>query len=174
MTTPTIRDLRETAGQRCARLLLKLHRLIADRQGDSDQADLLRDEMDPLWDEMDERERDRIRGLSADLHALREGGPPQLRMDREAVRAWRAQALAGYQQAQSGNVDEWLVFLRRPFPRELPAHVPPFLQARCWEQLGVPEVALVFLQAAEQSLFSDILATDEKGGGPSSPVCDPS
>jgi hypothetical protein len=161
MIIQTVTNKQPTAGQRCAALLLELHRLIGEGQGDSDQADRLRDEMDPLWDELDERERDRIRGLSEDLHGLREGTPTPLAMDRQAVRAWRGQAVAAYQQSQSGHVDDLLALLRRPYPAEVSVHVVRLLQARCWQRLGVPDVGLVFLQAAEQSLFSEIIGKDE-------------
>jgi hypothetical protein len=161
MIIQTVTNEEQTAGQRCARLLLELHCLIGEGRGDTDQADRLRDEMDPLWDQLDERERDRIGGLSEDLHGLREARPAPLPMDHPAVRAWRGQALAAYQQSQGGNVDDLLALLRRPYPAEVPAHVIRLLQARCWQRLGVPAVALVFLQAAEQSLFSEILAKEE-------------
>src|SRR5579871_3919230 len=140
MIIQTVTDEQPTAGQRCARLLLELHRRIGEGQGDSDQADRLRDEMDPLWDEMDERERRRIRGLSEDLHGLREGRPAPLPMDRQAVRAWRGQAVAAYQQSKTGNVDDLLALLRRPYPAEVPAHGIRLLQARCWRRWGVSEV----------------------------------
>jgi hypothetical protein len=165
MTIPGTTDEQQTAAQRCARLILRLHRLIGEGQGDSDQADLLRDEMDPLWDEMDERERDRIRGLSEDLHSLREGKPAGVRMDREAVRAWRGRVSVGYQQSQSGDVDRLLGLLREPYPSEVPALVVRLLQARCWQRLGVPDLGLAFLHAAEQSLFEEMLGTEEVSTG---------
>lgn len=161
MILQTVTGEQPTAGQRCASLLLRLHRVIGEGQGDSDQADRLRDEMDPLWEEMDERERDRIRGLSEDLHGLREGRPAPLPMDRQAVRAWWGQVVAAYQQSQSGSVDDLLALLRRPHPAEVPGHVVRLLQARCWQRVGVPEVGLVFLQAAEESVFSEIIGKEE-------------
>jgi hypothetical protein len=161
MITQSTTGEQETAVQRCARLLSRLHGLIAEGQGDSDQADRLRDEMDPLWDEMDEHERDRIRGLSEDLHGLQEGKPAPVSMDRPAVGAWRRQILAGYQRSLSGDVDNLLGLLRGPYPSEVPAHVVRLLQSRCWQRLGVPDVGLLFLQAAEQSFFADILGKEE-------------
>jgi Spy/CpxP family protein refolding chaperone len=53
-------------------LLRRLHALIAAGQGDSDEADALRDEMDAPWYAMTEEARERMGELSARLY--REGG----------------------------------------------------------------------------------------------------
>lgn len=57
---------------RAADLMVKLHQLISRGEGDSDAADAIRDEVDPLWDRLDARERELYRRLSMDLYNLHE------------------------------------------------------------------------------------------------------
>jgi hypothetical protein len=52
-------------------LLKKLQDLMAAGEGDSPAADSVRDEMDALWPQLTEDEGRRLRGLSADLYALK-------------------------------------------------------------------------------------------------------
>jgi hypothetical protein len=59
----------------CARRLRQLHALIRSGDGDSDQAEALRDEMDDYWIRMSSEERDWSGDLSADLHVLGENRP---------------------------------------------------------------------------------------------------
>ena len=73
----------EPAFHRCARFLQELHHLMTAGQDDSDEAEALRAEMDPLWYAMTEEERDRIGGLSEDLYILAEGGAKQTSMPPE-------------------------------------------------------------------------------------------
>lgn len=54
--------------------LVRLHRLISKELGDSEEADALRDQMDPPWKKLTEDEIRLIDGLSADLYRLHE--PP--------------------------------------------------------------------------------------------------
>lgn len=56
----------------CARRLRQLHALIRSGDGDPDEADELRDEMDVYWNRMRPDERDLTGELSADLNALRD------------------------------------------------------------------------------------------------------
>ena len=71
--------------------------------------------------------------------------------DRTRRRRWSEQAkesLAGF---AGGDCGRALDFLRGPSPPGIPAHVIPFLQARCWEKLGLLEVAVRFMKEAERS-----------------------
>src|SRR5438034_643962 len=56
--------------------LVRLHRLIAAGQGDSDAAEAVRDEMDLPWRKMSEREIALARDLSIDLYTISDP-PPQ-------------------------------------------------------------------------------------------------
>src|SRR5690242_8740808 len=72
----------------------RLHRLIAAGQGDGDEADRLRDEMDVSYRHLTDAERRRLAGLSGDLYSLAgeehydtpEGGAPPQRELQQAVR----------------------------------------------------------------------------------------
>src|SRR6266511_3094861 len=75
----------------------RLHTLIAAGEGDGEEADRLRDDMDVSYRYLSDAERQRLAGLSGDLYSLAgkehydspEGGPPpELELQR-AVRAAR-------------------------------------------------------------------------------------
>jgi tetratricopeptide (TPR) repeat protein len=133
-----------------ARLLLEMHRLIDDGQGDSDEAEALADRMDAPWHAMTGLEQGRMRGLAADLNALREGGPRRLEMSPEQLAEWKRSMREVFNPADVGDSDAALDALRRPIPSTLPGPVIPFLQARCWERLGYLETALVFMKEADR------------------------
>src|SRR5262245_23804635 len=133
-----------------ARLLRQVHALIAQGKGDTDEADALADLMDAPWYAMTPAEQARMRGLSADLYGLSEGGPKQVDMTQEQFTEWQRAARDAYASSGAGEVDAALNFLRRPVPSGLPRHVIPFLQARCWEKLGDLDTALVFMKEADR------------------------
>jgi hypothetical protein len=135
-----------------ARLLRRSHNLIAAGKGDSEEAEMLADDMDAPWYAMNECEQDRMRGLSADLYALREGGPKRIEMSDQEVAKWKKATKRAYAGLHSGEIDATLAFLRRPIPHSLPGYVTPFLQAKCWEKLGDLETALVFVKEAERQM----------------------
>jgi hypothetical protein len=133
-----------------ARLLREVHTRIAQGKEDTPEAESLADQMDAPWFAMTSQEQARMRGLSADLHALRVGGPKRVDMFPDQLKAWREAARKAYARAEAGDADAALDFLRRPVPSNLPGNVIPFLQARCWEKLGDQETALVFMAEAER------------------------
>jgi tetratricopeptide (TPR) repeat protein len=140
----------EIAFRESARLLEKLHVLIANDKDDSDEAEALRAEMDPLWHAMTEEERDRIRGLSEDFYILAEGGAKQTPMAADEKARWTEEAASVLTRMLAGqDVDAALKFLRKPAPADQPRYIIPFMQARCWEQLDEEELALRFLKEAE-------------------------
>ncbi len=53
-----------------ADLLLKLHNLISQGKGESEDSDAIRDHMDVYWKRLDEGDREIARQLSADLYSL--------------------------------------------------------------------------------------------------------
>jgi hypothetical protein len=133
-----------------ARLLGEVHHLIAQGKGDTDEAEALADQMDAPWYAMTPVEQARMRGLSVDLYALREGGPKRVDMSPEQLALWQRDAQEGYSYGEAADVDRALNFLRQPVPSGLPRHVIPFLQARCWDELGDQETALVFMKEADR------------------------
>ena len=141
----------EQAFHRCAQFLQDLHRLIAAQQEESDEAEALRAEMDPLWYAMTAEEQGRLGGLSEDLHVLAEGGAKQVVMSSEENARWTAEANKVLPLIFTGqDVNAALKFLRRPSPADRLPHIVPFLQARCWERLGEEEVSLQFMKEAER------------------------
>lgn len=54
----------------CARSLGRLHSLIQGGEGDSAQADEIRDVLDELWTRLSPEEADQLRALSADLNTI--------------------------------------------------------------------------------------------------------
>jgi tetratricopeptide (TPR) repeat protein len=133
-----------------ARLLVESQRLIDAGKGDSDEAEALADRMDAPWHALTALEQARMKGLSADLNALAEGGPKRVNMTKEQLEAWQKAIKEVNARAETGDVDEALNFLRRPVPSTLPRQVIPFLQARYWEKLGDLETALVFMKEADR------------------------
>ena len=131
-----------------ARLLLKQHELDPRGGADSPELDAICEAMDVPWTRMDGRQRGRMRGLSEDLYALADGrrGIPMSTEDRAA---WAARGMAAQ---KAGDLDVYLDHLRQPYPEDFPAGVIPALQARFWDRLGLPEVALLFYQEAAKVL----------------------
>jgi hypothetical protein len=134
----------DTPARAYGRLLLRVHDLIANGQGDGPEADNVRDEMDAPWYALTEAEQERLGGLSEDLVALAESNPRAVKMSAEERRQWGQDFGAAF---EAGDWDRTLVLLRRP-PDDVPADHVAFFQADCWEHLGCPEVALRFMRAA--------------------------
>jgi tetratricopeptide (TPR) repeat protein len=131
-----------------ARLLVKLHGLIAEGKGESDEADAIRDEMDRPGYALTAEEDNRLGGLSADLYALVEGGAKPVAASAPERMQWSKDLTQAH---TDGNWDRILELLRRPV-HESPPGMIPFMQARCWEKLGELEIALLFsLEANRQN-----------------------
>jgi tetratricopeptide (TPR) repeat protein len=132
-------------------LLRKLHELIAQGKGDSDEAEVVRDAMDGPWSDLTHVEKELSQGLSGDLYSLTgdEVYAPEGRsnpvQESELKAAWEAE-----------DYDRVLTLLHRPAPF-LKADEIAFMRAHCWAQLGDLETALLFYRHA-----SDILPHDEQ------------
>ena len=142
MNYPTATD--DTPARAYARLLLRLHELIAKGKGDDLEADAVRDQMDAPWHALTEAQQDRVGGLSEDLYALADNSPRSTKMSAEERQQWGQQFRAAF---DGGEWDQALALLRRP-PDDVPADHVAFFQADCWEHLGCPEVALRFMRSA--------------------------
>ncbi|MGH7172842.1 MAG: hypothetical protein ACRELG_21385, partial [Gemmataceae bacterium] len=132
-----------------ARLLRQSHELVARNKGDTPEAEALAEQMDQPWYALTAQEQRRMRGLSADLHALREGGMKQVEMTPDQLAVWQHDGREAFERSELGDVDALLDFLRQPIPSKLPRHIVSFLQARSWEKLGDLETALVFMKEAD-------------------------
>src|ERR1019366_7741865 len=106
----------ETPVAEYARHLLALHALDLQGKHNSGEADAIRDEMDAPWYGMTEQERDRMGGLSEDLYALADGGPPRVEMTDQELNEWRKELAECKSRYVQGDIDAWLAFWRKPRP----------------------------------------------------------
>ncbi len=123
-----------------SRLLRDLDQLMLQGKGNAKEADAVRGQMEAIWGELTEQEQERMDGLSEDLYALAEGGPPRVAMDAEQLAAWRREVA----EAMDADPDAALGLLRKPSPDALPRGTVARLQACCWERLGDPATAARF------------------------------
>jgi tetratricopeptide (TPR) repeat protein len=140
--------------QECLRLLLELHALSVTGQGNSPEAAVLCGEMELPWDAMSDQEQERLRGLSTDLYSLQEG-PKQIAMTPQERHGWAVEAKQALSGIDRGDYDTALTFLRRPIPKDIPSQAVFFLQARCWERLGVVDAAILFVKGVEHLFPND-------------------
>jgi hypothetical protein len=105
------------------------------------------EELNDLWTEIDDGQKQRLWGLSSDLNSLR---------DREAwvESDWPTMSKEelGRAQADAFQRKEWdklLEYLRRP-PRFHPQNMVDYLRGRAWMEMGHPEVALLFFDNASR------------------------
>jgi hypothetical protein len=145
-----------------ARLLRELHAIFCRGEEESKEADLIRDDMERPWYAMTPSEQERMGGLSQDLYALAEGGPPQVPMDERQIQEWRKELDEQRQKYQQGDIDGWLAFWRKPRPRNFPApegistSIVHFFQAHCWDKLKDYETAALFRKAAENLVMEQL------------------
>jgi tetratricopeptide (TPR) repeat protein len=126
--------------------LERLANIVLAATGDTPKAETLRAALGTIWQGTTNHERERMRGLAEDLDVLAQGGPKIIQMSPSDVVAWGAEARAIRDLVLVGqDLDKALAFLRRPHPPIKAApDVIPWLQAKCWEQLGDDETALLF------------------------------
>jgi tetratricopeptide (TPR) repeat protein len=127
---------------RFADCLLRLHRQIADGQGDSDAADILRDQLDVLSGELSESDDSLLRGLSADLYTLGQtlaASPP---VD--------VGLIAQFQHFEAA--EDWPALLAslRTAQSQIAVHYAQFMRGVCWAQLGQLDVGIAFLRDASR------------------------
>jgi tetratricopeptide (TPR) repeat protein len=125
------------------RLLLRLHRLIAEGQGDSDEAEEIRDQMDYPWRRLNPEQRTLAEGLSADLYTLRQDRPPPASPPEDP--AWS-------QIAEAIERREWRTTLDalRACEAQLPPAQVAYIRAACWVYLEQFDPAIEFLYERER------------------------
>lgn len=103
------------------------------------------EELNEVWTEIDDCQKQRLWGLSSDLNTLRDrekwvesDWPP---MTKEELGQAQTEAF------QRKQWDKFLEYLRRP-PRFLPQNMVDYLRGRAWREMGHPEVALLFFDNA--------------------------
>ncbi len=127
-------------------LLRRLHGMIAEGKGDTDEADAVRDEMDAPWYALSEEEVARLNRLAADLYTLDEIPAIPAQRDESAARSLSAEIDLSW---KAGDWEDILDLLRRK-PGVLPPHSEAFLRGWSWNQLGDPETADLFFQRAAE------------------------
>jgi tetratricopeptide (TPR) repeat protein len=124
--------------------LLRVHDLISQAKGDSEEAEAIADEMDAPWHALSQQEQERMRGLSVDLYSMAEGGPKTTDMSPEE----RANYGSRWKKAYAERDWDTALALLRQAPSDVPPDAVAFLQSRLWEKFGDIEVALVFMRRA--------------------------
>jgi tetratricopeptide (TPR) repeat protein len=131
-----------------AMLLLRYHALDPRGQNESPELNAICDAMDSSWRRMDRTQRQRVEGLSIDLYALADGRQGT-NLGEEERRRWADE----YRTAQlKGDPDLWLEHFRRPYPHDFASGVVLIFQARLWDELGLPEVSVLFYEEAAKVL----------------------
>src|SRR5450631_4137410 len=159
-----ISDVRTSTGPalESAQLLRQLHALFVQGIDEGVEAESIRDRMESPWYAMTPQEKERVGGLSEDLYALAEGGPPCVTMYTRELEAWKHELAEYKQRYLHGDIDGWLAFWRKPRPNQFPApagipsSVVHFFQAQCWDKLGDHETAALFKKAAENLVLEQL------------------
>lgn len=124
-------------------LLIRLHELIVQHLGEGPEADALRDEADLHWRSLTPQQIKRVRGLSEDLHSIREHLPepiPHNNLSKQILHTW--------------DLGDWdgVLSLVRHNPVWLRPYWIALLRSGCYEKLGDPEAAAVFKREAARLL----------------------
>ena len=130
-----------------AQLLVRLHELIEQGEGEGAQADQVRDRMDEVWAKLDEVKLARLDGLSADLYTLGSDSPivhpPGPHMLTQQASEFLQHAVL------SKDWDAQLEFLRK-HADEVGDDLAAYYRGFCWTQLGLREVGMLFLSRAAE------------------------
>ena len=122
------------------KLLLQLHEMNRQGTDQTDEADVIRDQMDAPGYRLNEKELERVNGLSADLYMLTGEeileSPDLPDIDIEFSKAYKAK-----------DWDRVLEILRKRDP-QLQAHLVAKIRILCWSKLGDNDVALLFAEHA--------------------------
>ncbi len=120
------------------KLLLKLHEMHAHGTDQTDEADVIRDQMDGPGYRLTEAEFDRIKGLAGDLYMLT--GDEVKELGNEPF------DLQGFElAAESQQWETSLNIMRKSnFPESAPEWQTANMRAICWSQLGDFDASLLF------------------------------
>ncbi len=124
------------------RLLIELHRLIAEGKGDDEEAEAVRDQMDTPWYRLSPEEDERMGGLSADLYMLQDDEIY------EAYEGTQEQLRQSLSTAYHNQDYQGLLSLLRKGPKYIPQQGLASLRAIAYQELGHLDAALVFLRYA--------------------------
>jgi tetratricopeptide (TPR) repeat protein len=122
------------------RLLIELHRLIAEDNDDGEEAELLRDQMDAPWGHLSRQELALVSGLSADLYMVGENRPHAGNVPCEITERIN-------ESMQREDWSQTLALLRENEAR-LRAWDVAFFRGVCWAHLQQPDAGIVFFHEA--------------------------
>jgi hypothetical protein len=127
------------------RLLIRLHELIASGDGDSGDADALRDRMDGPWKRLSAQEVERLDGLSADLYMLQDD-----EVFEKADPSERTRETLGLALTEARKRSDWqtVLALLRKGPTFLSKANIAFLRGLSYLHLGHSEASLLFVDYA--------------------------
>lgn len=114
-------------------------------RNDSAEADHLRDELEPLWYQLSQTEKDRLNGLSEDLYSLVEDSPPLKPMNPQAQRG----LVRALESKQAGQLEAAFVLFRRWATYIDPALL-AYERGATWLKGGDPFTAAMFFARAER------------------------
>jgi len=136
--------------------LLRLHRLMRDGLGDTDEANAVREEMDGPWYRLSKAEVSRTDDLSADLFTIE----PDSESPHPASGGISSDDARRELEALLSRED-WEAVLQylRDHPDRVAADFAAYYRGRCWDELGDHEAAVEFLRfaTAENDLFASSL-----------------
>ena len=128
----------------------ELHRLGREGKNDSGEADVVRDEIDLVWHQLTDLERDRLEGLSVDLQSFKYPRQPLASVDPQAMQ----EVLEAVVLSHGGRPDEALAAIRE-HDDDVPLGSLSYARAVCWYNLGDRESAMVFVDNAVRLLPGD-------------------
>ena len=124
--------------------LLRLHQLDCDERSESDEAEAVRDSLEVPWSLLSKSERERIKGLSADLYGI---SAPALTVapTKESQRAIQEAMEA----RNIGNWDESLSIIRT-FENQFEHGLIAYIRGTVWREAGDNLTATVFFKHASE------------------------
>ncbi len=136
-------------------LIKKLHLLMAQGKGDTEEADTVREQVYPSWGQLTPAEMDRVNALSADLYMLDGTEVVQVGEAKQRSREWLApQLMAAWNQQDWGTI---LALLRTgPDPEYLPRDRVAYFRGRGWAHFGHPDIAVLFFDYAAKLNPNDV------------------
>lgn len=122
----------------------ELHKMTVTDQDESLEADAIRDAADGPWEGLSETERNRVRGLSADLYSISDPPSTEPRPMNPQAQAKLTEAIEA---RARGEWDRALELLRR-WSKYMDPAVLSYVRGWIWTEAGDPETAVLFLEHA--------------------------
>ncbi|UQA54986.1 tetratricopeptide repeat protein [Polyangium aurulentum] len=125
--------------------LIRLHRLLAEGKGETEEHEALCESMLESWKQLDATTRELFRGLSGDLDMLE--GTERLEATEEDTAHLSQEIERTWKEKDFPRVLALLRKVQAPF---FPADRVAYVRGRCWNELGFPEAAHAFYEHASK------------------------